>query len=358
MDEEFNQSQNDMFNDSIPAPESDPFYQPPPPPPPPEPKEIHHHHYDEKNKNFNTGRFFIGLIVVLVGAVLLLRALDVFNFTLNFNWSLFLAIVVIAVGLSILSRKGVGSTIFGIIIALIVLIIVVGIIFGNVQGGQIKLSGEIVKVDREVENFDKIKLEGAGNLFIEQTDEESLIVEADKNLLERISTEVEDDTLVIKYDYKWYEWIFNPISKEANYYITLDDITELSISGSSDIKSEFLESEIFELNIAGSGDVEMNIKVDEINSKVSGSGRFVLTGTADKQSINIMGSGKYYATELESKEAIVKISGSGKVKINAEDQLDVSVSGSGNVFYLGDPKINQSISGSGNVSRIEETEED
>jgi hypothetical protein len=53
---------------------------------------------------------------------------------------------------------------------------------------------------------------------------------------------------------------------------------------------------------------------------------------------------------MEADHYSVKISGSGKCKINVGDSLEANISGSGSVYYKGDPdKIRSNVSGSGKV---------
>jgi hypothetical protein len=56
-------------------------------------------------------------------------------------------------------------------------------------------SGAVISEQREVQNFDRIQLTGAGDVFITQEGVELVIVEADDNLLPYIETEVRAGTL-------------------------------------------------------------------------------------------------------------------------------------------------------------------
>jgi len=223
----------------------------------------------------------------------------------------------------------------------------------NLAFEKITGSGNIITKNIEVSNFQNISLAGSGNIIIEQGEDESLIIEAEDNIMDKILVEIKGNTLDIRYKRTF--WIFSWLkpTKDINYYIKLKDLSGIKISGSGTASAENIKTENMDINISGSGKINLNIETQTIKSIVSGSGDFNLSGQAINQEINISGSGKYFAQNLQTQNAIIKISGSGKIEVNAQKKLDINISGSGSVYYLGNPKINQKISGSGKIERLE-----
>jgi hypothetical protein len=66
----------------------------------------------------------------------------------------------------------------------------------------------------------------------------------------------------------------------------------------------------------------------------------------------ISGSGILDFVGIEAQEVQTEISGSGTIRVFAEEKLDVTISGSGTVYYSGSPDINTTISGSGKLKKI------
>ena len=94
------------------------------------------------------------------------------------------------------------------------------------------------------------------------------------------------------------------------------------------------------------------INVKELESRISGSGNIRLTGSAGSSTSNVSGSGNFIAGDLVTSSSVVRVSGSGNAKINANEKVVAGVSGSGDVRYTGDAKsVRSSTSGSGNVSK-------
>jgi hypothetical protein len=211
-------------------------------------------------------------------------------------------------------------------------------------------SGNVITETRKIADYNRVEISGLGNLVIDQTGKESLKIEAEDNIIDRIEAKVENDTLKIRIKNRWVFWWIWP-TKDVNYFLTVDDLERISISGSGSVTSEELSAKELEVRISGSGKADLNLKVESLETNISGSGEFILSGTTTSQSSNISGSGNYNAKDLTSETAKISISGSGEAIINAKDNLDVDISGSGKVQYLGKPDIDQDISGSGKISK-------
>lgn len=187
-------------------------------------------------------------------------------------------------------------------------------------------SGHVVRETRDVRDFDTIVLGGSGAVFLSQTGEESLIIEADDNLLPLLTSEVRGRRLELGMR----SGLNVTIQSQVRYHITVKDLHGLVISGSGKVQAT-------------------GIATDALETTISGSGSVMAAGQAARQELTISGSGAYDAAELVTGAAHVRVSGSGSATINARETLDVRISGSGSVRYLGQPAVTRSISGSGSI---------
>ncbi|MCJ7626650.1 MAG: DUF2807 domain-containing protein [Anaerolineaceae bacterium] len=228
-------------------------------------------------------------------------------------------------------------------------------------------SGNVVEERRAVSGFSGVELATFGDVIIDFGDEESLIIEAEDNLIEYFETDVHAGMLVIS---------TQPFTNLRNtepvrFYVTMKELYSLHISGSGEIQVPDFETDRFSIDISGSGDItigrldtdifEMDINgsgdvdIEELNAEnfdvtINGSGDISIgTGLVEEQNIRINGSGKYRAQDLESPVVDVRIGGSGDVTIWATDSLDVSIYGSGDVYYYGKPQVTSSGTGSGDI---------
>jgi hypothetical protein len=191
--------------------------------------------------------------------------------------------------------------------------------------GAVTGSGQVATETRSVSGFTAIDLAGSGEVTVEQGNAESLTIEADDNVLPRLTSEVSDSTL--KLDKK--PGIVTSRSP-IRYRVILKNLTGVSVSGSGSVTGQDLTIQTLRVDISGSGTVN-------------------LSGSAVEQDIEVSGSGRYEAAELPSQKAVAEISGSGEIEVAASRELTVDISGSGTVTYSGDPSVQQSISGSGRL---------
>lgn len=209
-------------------------------------------------------------------------------------------------------------------------------------------SGTVVTEERSVAGFDEVSLEGTGTLTIEQGDREALTIEAEDNIIPRITTEVRGRRLEIGFRRGTSGRPTEPI----RFHLTMRDIHAIELAGSGDVVSASIQSDDLSLTISGSGDARIDrFSGGSLRVEISGSGSCTVAGTATDQRVEIAGSGEYRAGDLASETASVDIAGSGDATVRVAQSLDVSVAGSGDVRYYGNPSISQTILGSGNVER-------
>ena len=240
------------------------------------------------------------------------------------------------------------------VIKIVMLAVIIGTIAFSVISckwtvGLVRGSGDTEKVEREVHGFDEVYLTGVGNLIIDQGDEESLLIEADDNIIPLIETDVSGDRLTIGFK-RGYNFIPNV---KIKFHLTVIELDKISISGAGDIDCDDFNTDRLEFEISGAGDINFNIDADRVETKSSGAGDITLKGIVDSQEVNMSGAGRYNARELKSKECRIQISGAGSATVNVSESLDVNISGVGNVYYIGDPDIDKSISGLGRVKSID-----
>ncbi len=212
----------------------------------------------------------------------------------------------------------------------------------------IRGSGDVAEEKREVRGFDRVQLDGMGEVIVTQGDEDSIIIEADDNLLEFIQTTVRGDELVINIKAR------RPLvpTKPMRFYVTMEDIEGLALDGTGSIRAEGIETEIIEFDVNGAGDITIDdLEAEMVDVEIDGIGNLELNGSATHQSISIDGAGNYDGKGLESDNASISIDGIGNATLDVADTLNVDINGSGKVTYSGDPNIDQSINGLGRVSK-------
>jgi hypothetical protein len=227
---------------------------------------------------------------------------------------------------------------------------------------------DVVVEERDVSGFDAVVFSGSGDLYINQSGEETLTIEAEPEVIAVITTEVRDGVLYIGRK----RGSSIRTRRGIRFDLTVDTLESLSMSGSGDAVAGRLEADDFKVTISGSADVVVGefdvdwltvsvsgsgeLLVKEINARklstsISGSGEVAASGVAENQVISITGSGDYIAPKLQSASVTANVIGSGSVDVWVTEELDAAVTGSGDVYYRGDPRVNSRVTGSGDVEQ-------
>jgi hypothetical protein len=217
-----------------------------------------------------------------------------------------------------------------------------------------------VNEKREVSDFNYIHIRDIGELILSQGDRESLVVEAEPELIAKVKTKVKDGKLILELGGGWLDKLSIGLSdlsgRRVRYIVTVRELNKLKISGKVDVTAGRLDSDRLSVGISGMGRVDIdNLSAKKLSVEISGRGEFSASGSAIHQDISVSGSADYRAGDLESQSTVIRISGQGNAKVWAVEELDVTISGYGNVEYRGNPSVNQTISGLGSVRQLEKS---
>ena len=203
-----------------------------------------------------------------------------------------------------------------------------------------------------VKDFDGISLGGPFNAVVKLGNEESVKIDASAEDLQLIVTEVKDNTLTIKWKNSSKMW--KSPSQKITIYITAKKLNGLTVSGSGSMKVEDqISAEDMDIVVSGSGNLSTSLNAKKLDCKISGSGSMKISGSAGEAVVYISGSGNFKGDELKTKSSTVRVSGSGEVRIQADEALDAAITGSGNVIYSGSAsKVSTKTSGSGKIKKV------
>jgi hypothetical protein len=222
---------------------------------------------------------------------------------------------------------------------------------GVFMGAGVRGSGNVVTETREVNSFDKIRVEYPARVFISPGSRETLKVEAEDNLLPGLKTEVQGDELHIYYKSQDGKHV-NP-TKPVTITITVKELTAIDFSSAGELTLDGLESEVLNVALGGAGNVKLNdLAIKNLNVTLSGAGSTTTSGTADSLNLSISGFGSFNGKDLKCKTVDVTISGAGNATVWVENELDATISGAGSVNYYGSPdNVRKQINGIGGVNK-------
>lgn len=183
---------------------------------------------------------------------------------------------------------------------------------------------------RTVGHFDKVKTSGAFTVSITAGARSvSVTVSGDRDVIARVTTEVNDGTLEIG------------MKPGTNSFGTSPKI---------DIKVPALRG--FENDGAGSVTIA-GIGGGDFSITNSGTASITVTGRAANEDISLNGTGKIDVTGVDAHDVTVDNNGVGSVRVRASGELTMSVNGVGEIRYAGNPTaVHSSVNGIGRISRL------
>jgi hypothetical protein len=200
---------------------------------------------------------------------------------------------------------------------------------------------------RDVHDFQEVALEGVGTLLIEQGETESLTIEAEPKVLERIETEVSNGRLTIRPDRSF------KTREPITYYLTVKQLIGIELAGAGRVEVAELSTDQLRIIGTGAGAVVIDgLTANTLDVTASGNVQAELVGTVESQTVTVSDAAQYVAAELDSRVAAVTASGASQVTVNVTESLDASVGGAARVEYIGDPNVTEDISAAGSLSKV------
>jgi hypothetical protein len=193
---------------------------------------------------------------------------------------------------------------------------------------QIIGSGRIISREQQFQPFTGIQLTGIGSVYITQDTTQTFRLEADDNIIDRVTTTVSNQVLIIGLQPGSYS------SVTINVFVSMKSVELLELSGSG----TFATTE--------------PVQASTLTCRIQGAGSMTLRGSAADQIIEIQGVGDIHSFDLAASRCSVLISGTGSAEVTATQRLEASISGVGSVIYAGNPQeLIQRISGVGTIQR-------
>ena len=245
-----------------------------------------------------------------------------------------------------------------------------------------------IKETRQVSGFTGIRASGAFDITVIKGSTESLVIEADENVMPFVQSEVKDGVLrlFLKEGYKsknlktlkatvvmknldnvvlsgacnlTTDDLFTPdkfkamCSGASNIAINVNAaVLEILASGASKISIKANVTDIAEISGSGASKIQGELIVPNLKLSASGVTSIDLIGSATDASLNVSGTSNVKAENFTVKTALVATSGTSKITIDAIDALKVFSSGASTVRYKGSPAIETNISGTSKINKF------
>ncbi len=209
-------------------------------------------------------------------------------------------------------------------------------------------NGNVITEDRPIKNnFDEIKISQGLDLYITQSDETTLIVEADENLQDLIKTEVADGVLKIYST----ENIRRASSKKV--MLSVKTISAIKATSGSDVYSEnTIEVSNLELTSTSGADIKLDVKTETLDCTSTSGSDIKLSGTTKTFIASATSGSDINASKLQAETSNVRATSGADISVNTSKALTAKATSGGDIRYSGNPeKISKSDTSAGRVKQ-------
>jgi len=191
----------------------------------------------------------------------------------------------------------------------------------------VKGNGNVITTERNAsEEFTKIEVGRGLDVYITQTDNSSISVEADENLQELITTNISNGMLTISAT----ENI--GASKSKKVHVTLNKIELISASSGSDVYcSNIIKSPNLILETSSGSDLEVNVETENLECNSSSGSDLKVSGITTNINAKASSGSDIKANNLTAENGNAKASSGSDIRLNVSNKLSSKSSSGGSI---------------------------
>ena len=209
-------------------------------------------------------------------------------------------------------------------------------------------SEKISKQTISVSDFESLDVSNAFTVYVDNSERESVEIEANENLQEYIQVEKEGKQLHISLKKS-----FVTGKAVLNAYVSAKHLNEFKGSGATQfILRDNLKADKINIDLSGASSLTGNIAAINFMAVLTGASSIKLDGSADIVVADCSGASSIEGYGFQSREASIEVSGASDAKLTVNEKLNAEASGASTINYKGNAVIgSQNSSGASNINK-------
>ncbi|ULC59121.1 DUF2807 domain-containing protein [Flaviramulus sp. BrNp1-15] len=238
------------------------------------------------------------------------------------------------------------TTLIKFIVATVLSLLLVSCNFDLNLNPGVRGNGDVITQERTVnESFSTIEATEGLDVYLTQSNNTSIVVEADENLHDLILTEIENGVLKIHTKQN----IGNATSKKVK--VSFKDISSIvSTSGSDVFSTNTITAENLNLKSTSGSDMKLDVNTSVLNCKSTSGSDLRLSGKTSKLIAEATSGSDIKAADLIAESSEVRATSGADITINTSKELTARATSGGDIRYYGNPEtVDKSDSSSGSI---------
>src|SRR5690606_7551894 len=133
-------------------------------------------------------------------------------------------------------------------------------------------SGNVVTIEKSLEEFNKVDFGGAITLKMIQSDSSFIHITTDDNIQDYITTSITNKVLKIRMDGNFCNYSY------INVVVSSKNWNGINVSGASEISSDqVIHSDNFDIELSGASKVDIKLNASRLNTNSSGASKIKLS---------------------------------------------------------------------------------
>ncbi|MDR0685932.1 MAG: DUF2807 domain-containing protein [Dysgonamonadaceae bacterium] len=169
-------------------------------------------------------------------------------------------------------------------------------------------SETVIKENRKTEKFSKLHISSGIEVYFTQENKEKITVEANEDVIHKISTDTNGETLVIEMKSGLKQSLFK--SKTARVYISAPKLEKVTVTSASKLYADKIKSDnSFVLKVSSASTADLNSITAKKNTEIT-----------------VTSAAKADVTNLETEKCTLHASSTGKIKATVNVKTDLKLS--------------------------------
>ncbi|MEB8344479.1 DUF2807 domain-containing protein [Flavobacteriaceae bacterium KMM 6898] len=209
-----------------------------------------------------------------------------------------------------------------------------------------KGNGIVVEDNRNVsEEFTVVSASEGLDVYVTQSNEFKIVVEADENIIDLIGTDIKNGKLTV-------HAIENIGRATKKIHVSLPYITALSSSSGAELVTvNTIEAEKISLDASSGAEMEVSLIANEVSADASSGSDIQIAGQANMFYADASSGADIKAKNLMAKICNADASSGADISLNVSESLTADASSGADITYTGQATVQKSKSSSGSVHK-------